>query len=210
MPKKVLPCEDDFKQLKENLQSMGFHQFYPSVDFDYSKEPKKFSEIGFVFRANGLRVVVWTTWEMAEDEKIRVRNSDASWVIILDDKRTLYFSHPIHRTKNFLRNLLYQVKIAWLRVIYRPRCPECGKFMDIAFGKGLKSRYWKCNRRLEHKGKKSINCSWDTPLPPTIKKHLKSIRSKRAKYFKKRRKERKEIYSAFKKRWRKRQIKGKK
>lgn len=203
MPKKLLPCSHDFVWLKENLQAMGFRQFYPpEKDFNYS-DLKGFPEIGFDFEANGLRVVVWTTWEATSDGGIRIRNSDASWVIILNDKRTLYFSHPVHRTKNFLRNLLYQVQIAWLRVIYRPKCPECGEFMDIAFGKGLKSRYWRCSRRLQHSSKKSINYPWDVALPPTIKSHLKSVRSKRAKYFKKIRKEGKEVYAAMKKRWEK-------
>lgn len=184
---------------------MGFRRLYPPTETIFnSSNLKNFSEIGFIFEANGLKVVVWTTWEKA-DSMTRIRNSDAGWVIILDNERTVYFSHPIHRTKNFLQNLLYQVQIAWWRVLHRPKCPECDEFMDIAFGKGLKSRYWKCSRRLRHSNRKSINCPWDVALPSTIKNYLKSLRGKRARYFKKRRREGKDVCAAMKKRWKRKQ-----
>lgn len=204
MPPQVLPSETDFTKFELELKMRGFCPI-PEEEIQNrlgnlspkSPRSKHERERGFSFSANGLTVIVWTTWLGKES---RARKEDASWVIIANNDRALYFSHPIHRTKNFLKNLLRQAWLAWWRVRHRPRCPECGKFMEIAFGSGIKSRYWKCRQTEKHRKGKSINLSWDKNLPPQAKRYVVALRRARTAYFKKLRRVGKPVYQAMHKR----------
>lgn len=205
MPKQVLPNELDFAYLADSLEALGFYEipdeeFYESMQH-VSQAPRSRSgrEVGFIFHAYHLTVCVWTTWLKEQNQ---ARESDAAWVIIEDKNRKLYVSHPIHRTKNFVTNLLRQAQIARERIINRPLCPECNdwNWMKIAKGKGAKSRYWRCSRKVHHKDNKAVCLDWDNGLSDEDKAHLKSIRKQRATYRKKRKKQGKPTNIAMKKR----------
>jgi hypothetical protein len=192
LPKQQLFSKKDFDYLKSQLERWGFHQI-SSREFclEYRlkglKAPRarEGREVGFVFKTQGLKVIVWTTWL---EEQGRSRKSDAGWVLISNQKRVLYFSHPIHRTKNFILHLLQQAYIARQRVITRPCCPDCGKFMNIARGKGIKSRYWVCARRSLHQSGVIYTKDWDCGINnPKIQKYLDQKRKARKKYYQKRR-----------------------
>jgi len=133
-------------------------------------------------------VTIWTTWLK---EQRQARKIDAGWIVISKGDKALYFSHPIHRTKNFVKNLLNQAWIAWYRVKNRPQCPICGSFMEIAFGRGVKSRYWLCRQD-------KVRLDWDYGLPERAKKYLKNLRKIRARYLRTRREERKPTHVAMK------------
>lgn len=193
MPKQVLPDRVAFAYLGKKLLNWGFRRISDKEFIDRYKvlglmapRPREGGrEVGFVFEANDLTVTVWTTWLRIEQ---RARKTDAAWVVISDKENVFYFSHPIHRTKNFVRTLLRQAWIARFRVKNRPSCPKCGKFMEIAEGKGAKARYWRCSNKSKHDNKKNVHLDWDYGLPPKAKNYLKSLRKRRAAYRKKRRK----------------------
>ncbi len=194
MPKQVLPEKSDFTVISRMLNQWGFREF--SDEFWKrlrhlslkAPRPRPGRETGFTFSANGLTVIVWTTW--LEEQKI-ARPKDAALILIIENNKVRYFSHPIHRTKNFVKNLLNQAWIARWRVLHRPLCPVCRQFMKIAFGKGIKSRYWCCP-----KDKRRFN--WDINLPPKAKRYLKNLRRRRAKYRRERRQQGKQVHVAIK------------
>lgn len=181
MPKKFIFREEDFVFLKENLEKLGFKQIVSDKKFIGLKKSskKRGRETGFVFAANGLTVTVWTTWLSGEK---RFRETDSGWVVISQKEKPLYFSHPLHRTKNFVLNLLRQAWLAQRRVIHRPICPECKRFMEIGWGRGIKSRYWVCR----HHSDKRIYQSWDWCFGEKTKRFIRVKRRKREKYRKKR------------------------
>ncbi len=141
--------------------------------------PRTGRESGFSFTANGLLVVVWSTFVESE---ATARETDAGWVLIKEKDNPLYFSHPVHRTNNFLYRLLELASIARQRVLHRPLCPICGALMRITQGKGLKSRYWSC-RSPAHVGMARL--SWDEGLPSEVLERVMRIRKERAPYKKK-------------------------
>lgn len=184
MPKRILPTEADFESLRSQLLEWGFREIL-SVEFssDFKRldlkapRPREGRETGFLFFANGLTVRIWTTWLANEG---RARQEDAAWVLIAEGDKVPYFGQPIHRTKFFVRNLLRRAWIARHKVLNRPLCPVCNQWMQIARGRAIKSRYWRCS-----KGHK--NLSWDHNIPPRAKRHLERSRRGRARHREKRR-----------------------
>lgn len=204
MPKKVLPDPVDYAWFLTQLMNRGFRPVSVTEfrkDFKRLKlkapRPRPGREDGFLFFADGLTVRVWTTWLESES---KVRDVDAGWVLICEGDKPLYFSRPIHRTKNFLVNLLRQAWLARWRVTHRPLCLKCHKFMDIVMGRGMKSRYWRCDRRKEHKDGKPYSLDWDYGMPSKAKRYVSTLRGNRAKRRSKLKKEGKPVFTAIKKR----------
>ena len=189
MPKQILPDANAFAEFRQRMQKRGFRQLGRgefATDFQRlelrAPSPREGREAGFIFAANGYQVVVWTTFV----ESVQAaRPQDAGWVLIKQGDRVLYFARPLHRTENFLRNLLLAAAIARVRVLHRPLCPTCGAFMDIVPGKGLKSRFWSCSRPAHAKPE---FLSWDYGLSPTVLKYVQEIRDRRKPHTKKLRK----------------------
>ncbi|MBL7053755.1 hypothetical protein ISS06_00945 [Patescibacteria group bacterium] len=154
-------------------------------------------EVGFVFAKNGLEVTAWTTWMMIEQ---KARESDAAWIVISKQDNALYFSHPIHRTKNFVVTFLRQAWIAMYKIKHRPICLQCNKFMNIAKSKGIKSRYWSCCNKSEHKDNQPVWLSWDYGLPPKALAYVKKNRKQRTKYRQQLAEQGKPQYQSLKKR----------
>lgn len=187
MPEQVLPTVESFSRFEEELKKRGFRKISKG---EFKKQylrlglkaprPRHGREVGYTFHANQYTVVVWTTWIEREQS---AREEDAGWVLIAKDDEVLYFSHPLHRTKNFINNLLMQARIACWKVRNRPLCPECKNFMDIVKGQALKQRFWKCSRSELHKGGKNRFRDWDYGLPEEAIKYLKPLRKRRAKYY---------------------------
>ncbi|OGG62660.1 hypothetical protein A3I46_03770 [Candidatus Kaiserbacteria bacterium RIFCSPLOWO2_02_FULL_54_13] len=184
MPSKVLPDAQAFAVFSERLKRRGFRKLSRTEfnkDFErlelIAPSSREGREVGFVFHANGLAVFVWTTFLAQES---RARDKDAGWVLIKEGDEVKYFSHPLHRTKDFLHNLLGYARLAQLRVVNRPNCPECYARMDIVRGKGLKARYWKCDIPWEHK--RAVSLPWDYGLPQAALDFLRLPRKRRAQY----------------------------
>lgn len=175
MPKKVLFSLDDFQFISRELERLGFRKIEPGEFYDRIRNlkfqgfrPKKGRETGFEFRAKSLVVTVWTTWL---EEEGNPRDSDEGWIAITSESgRRLYFSHPLHRTRNFVVNLLMQARIARWRVKNRPSCSQCGEPMNIAGGRRREKNqprcpecgelmewerqgYWICYGNGEHKNR---------------------------------------------------------
>lgn len=210
MPKKCLPSAEDISGFEKELVVRGFRRI-SSVEFAkqfqrlslVAPRPRVGRELGYIFYANQYTVFVWTTW--LEKEQV-AREEDAGWVLIAEGDKVLYFSHPIHRTKNFMHNLLMQARIACWKVRHRPLCPECHNFMDIVRGRALKQRFWKCGWKELHADGKNRFQSWDYSLPEDIVKSLRPIREKRKKRYDALRAAGKEPHQAMlnRKRWGKR------
>jgi len=142
--------------------------------------------MGFILTANGLTVYVWTTWL---EESRQAREEDTGWVLILEGKEVKYFAQPVHRTKNFVENLLNRAWIARWRVLNRHQCCECGQFMSIAQGRHLKSRYWRCDNKTKHKGGRIVRLDWDHLLPRKTLAYVRGLRKHRERYRERRRAE---------------------
>jgi len=201
MPEKVIPKVEDFESFKKEMNRLDFRE-YGIQEFKKqfqrlglkAPRPQTGREVGFTFWANDLTIFVWTTW-LAESQTIR--ESDAGWVVIIQEKKAVYFSHPLYRTKKFFLNLLRQAWLARWRAVNRPLCPECKKYMRIVRGLALKSRYWRCSNYADHALKKAICVDWDLNLPPEAKKYVDSARKARAKYRKKMKENGRSIYPAI-------------
>lgn len=185
MPAQVLPSEKLFDNFKKYMVAVGFREINPKEKLKNFERlglvfPKKIKgqEVGFCFEANGLKVFVWTTF-VAKEEK--ARDQDSGWVLITEGDKALYFSHPMRRTKYFLRRLYKHALIAKERVLNRPLCPECKGYMKIKKGKALKSRYWICKNH-----QKPIFQKWDYNLPEWILTFLKKERKLKTIYREKR------------------------
>lgn len=201
MPKKVLPSAPEFESFKRKLLTRGFR---PISGHEFGKQfgrlglkaprPRYGRESGFIFYANELCVVVWTTWLAKEGV---ARDADSGWALITDRDKALYFARPLMRTKNFLRSLLWEAYLAAWRVEHRPLCPECKQYMNIVRGKGIKSRYWRCGRRSLHEGGAQHRLSWDHGLPEKALEYVRKKRRAQARYLKKVREEEKQPFAAL-------------
>lgn len=194
MPVQVLPDETKFKEFCQEMKLMGFRKLGWSEarkDLDrFDKQAprnREGREAGFIFFANNLKVIVWTTF--LEEQK-KSREEDTGWVLILevgkDNPETLPHSKPARRTQNYLETLRIRSQIAKERVLSRPLCPICKSFMHITMGKGIGSRYWRCENLTIHTLKNRPRESFDLGLSPESKEFLKQQRKSSRKYFQKR------------------------
>lgn len=198
---KVLPDAETFASFGRALLRRGFRKISP-VEFkkDFQRlelkapSPREGREQGFSFSANGLEVVIWTTFLAKEG---RARDRDAGWVLIKDGDKPRYF-HILRRTKNFLHNLLWHACIAKWRVEHRPLCSVCKNRMRITYGKGIKSRFWKCTRPASHT--KTVSLPWDYELPLSALNFLRPLRKRRARYYAKLREQGKKPGAAIRRR----------
>lgn len=186
MPKQVLPDAMSFAAFSRALERRGFRKLScGEFRSDFRRlalrapQMRQGRETGFVFMANGLKVQVWTTFVEAEG---CAREHDAGWVLIKQGDKIRYSSRPHHRTQNYLYNLLLSACVARQRVLHRPLCPKCASRMNIAFGKGLKARYWQCLRRDGHDDGKVTSVDWDFGLPDDVLAFVERNRKKRAQY----------------------------
>lgn len=202
----------DFARFEYLLcQRLGFKKIPPDKARERLRQagkrpsrPIEGRETGFEFSAeNGLMVVVWTTY-LEEKREFREKDTDAGWVLIIQNGKVVHFSRPAPRTKNFLFNLYRRVWINWCRVSNRPSCPECGRLMKIERKRGvLKARFWSCEQRKLHKSGKRNSLDFNFALPPRVKKWLRGVYKRRRKYNIKVRKAGGQLYAAMlkRKRW---------
>jgi hypothetical protein len=76
-------------------------------------------------------VLVLTTFVEAEGT---LKDSDEAWVCMFDKRKPdkpVFYSFPIHRTKNFLKTLSRYAKAYKNRADTMPCCPECGTLLTI-------------------------------------------------------------------------------
>jgi hypothetical protein len=201
MPTKVLPTAEDFNHFQQEIGRLGFQPITQPQFADFFKRlglhaPRKREgrEVGFTFSANGLTVTVWTTFLVDKDY---ARDEDSGWVLISENGVPKYFTHPMLRTSGFMAKLLMHAKIARERVLARPICPNeyCFEPMEIAQGRGLKSRYWRCKNTV-HKGTVEM-FPWDYGLCDESVCFLRQERRRRARYRKEARQEGKKPGSAM-------------
>lgn len=191
-PRQVLPDKKAFTGFEEKILALGFREL-THEEFVEAFQRSGFKPLGssvgeetaFVYSAdrpdkpNDLKVFVWTTYLSWKNES---RDSDAGWILITQAGQARYFAHPLMRTKNFLITLIRLAWIARWRVINRPVCPQCQRFMKIAYGWAIKSRYWRCDYRISHHPYKPVFLPWDIGMPPKAFAFLKKRRKVRRKY----------------------------
>lgn len=198
MPKKVLPDADTFQTFVLYLKQLGFRPIH-RAEFQSDLErlglkaprPREGRETGFSYSANGLTVVVWTTFLNAED---RARDEDAGWVLIKEGDEPRYFSHPLRRTSGFLRRLFKYARACRNRVLNRPLCPICKSHMRIEYGKAIGQRFWACFRKKFHKEPQFVE--WDYGLTKQDQDFFKGERRRRSLYYKERREQGKPLHVA--------------
>ena len=206
MPVKRLPTLEEFSDFKQKILDQGFREILkPEFTKTFERlglvapRYKEGREIGFSFSANNLHVIVWTTFLAVEQ---KAREQDLGWVLITEGDKAQYFAHPFRRTAGFLVKLLRYAWITKFRIVNRPLCPVCGKYMKISRGSNPKSRYWLCPKNDIHNSKESM--TWDVGLGPKAQKFLDGERALRARYNKMLKKAGKPINQAMRKRkrWR--------
>lgn len=158
---------NDFYDIKRNLEKINFSQIgFLEFKSDFERlglrAPKKITgrEIGFKYEIFGLTVIVWTTFD-AKNLEFRKVGTDAGWVLIKKGDRVLYWSGPIHRKDNFVRRILACAFICKYRLDNLPNCQICKHRMEIAKGKGFRSRYFNCPNWLNHPDRKKYRLDWD-------------------------------------------------
>ena len=142
MPKKVEFTESEFSEFSWKIQEAGFTEIERKNLHLFAPRKIQGQETGFTFSANGLTVIVWTTFVESEGKP---RDEDSGWVLILEYGKRQYTAHPLMRTAGFLEKLLRYALIAQKKVKSRPICKICNSFMRIVEGKGRKSVYWRCS-----------------------------------------------------------------
>ena len=185
MPSKVLPTREEFGWIwKDHLKDLGFFitegltHFYHSTKNVRAEAPsfREGAELGFGWQDRELTTIGWTSYVPSLR---RARENDRGWIVIEQDGDPVYFI-PLNRTGKFVSNFDTELRIARLRIAYRPSCPVCKERMKIAMGKGLGSRYWRCPARHARE-------SWDTEaflvaLPPGAKRYLFRRRAARERW----------------------------
>ncbi|MEK7106840.1 MAG: hypothetical protein AAB899_01465 [Patescibacteria group bacterium] len=176
---------EDFAAFKRAMIKHGFREISRvEVGRDFQRlgliapSPREGREVGFSFSSDGLQVVTWTTF-LAWEGRPRKKSEDCGWVLILRGDKRVYV-REVRRTSDFLYNLLWHSCIAKWRVENRPLCPECNGHMRIAFGGGLKARFWICVRPASHA--KPVSRPWDYKLPQEALDFLRPIRKLHVRY----------------------------
>ena len=198
MPTKVLPDATAFRAFTAYMKRLGFRairrtEFRGDIERLglQAPRPREGRETGFSYWANGLAVVAWTTFLEADG---RARDEDAGWVLIKEGDAPRYFSHPLRRTRGFLRRLFKYARACRNRVLNRPLCPICKNHMRIEYGKAIGQRFWACFKRKFHKEPKFV--SWDYGLTKQDKDFFKGERRSRRRYYEQRREEGKPLHVA--------------
>lgn len=200
MPKQVLPDRRKFGFFLYYMTRKLHFRKIERVEFRYDMErlglqaPRRREgrEIGFSFWANGLTVVVWTTFL---EPLGPAREEDTGWVLIKEGDVPRYFSHPLRRTDGFLRKLYKYARACRERVLNRPLCPICNKKqMHIEYGKEVGQRYWACFNRRFHAEPNFV--SWDHGLSEESREFFKTERRERQRYYKLRRAQGKPLHVA--------------
>lgn len=97
-------------------------------------------DVWIYYTRNGYRVVVQTSLQVLPFKML----SNPAWVIIEDEKgNSVFYGPPLHRTKNFLDNLLLQSLILQKIAQERPLC-RCGCNMNIVKGEFLREYLLSC------------------------------------------------------------------
>lgn len=198
MPQKVLPDTAEFFAFNVCLKQLGFRKIQRTEFRGDMKRlglkaprPREGRETGFSYSANGLTVVVWTTFLDAQG---RARDEDTGWVLIKEGDRPRYFSHPLRRTRDFLHRLFKYARACRNRILNRPLCPICKNYMQIEYGRFVGQRYWACFRQRFHRGPKFA--AWDHGLTKEDKNFFKRERRLRILYYKRRREAGKPLHVA--------------
>jgi hypothetical protein len=177
MPVFVQPDPARFWGMVKALEKKGFRRIsrnqFPRdqerLGIVLPERRNRVAEVGLRYDENGLQVRIWTTYIEAEE---RVQEEDEAWVIIREGDKARYFSHPIRRTKNFLERLWKWAQVAQQRVKRRPLCPTCKAYMHIAYGQGLKARYWECQKSWLHGNGQWRFLDWDIGLSPKAREFV--------------------------------------
>ena len=201
MAKKVEVTSEEFMRLDSELRELGFQRKFKKdmknnferLGLELTRHQRKAKgEVGYEFTKNGLTVHVWSSW-VEEDGK--ANKNDYGWILISNGDPAKYFAKPFRRTEGFVTKLLSYAWISQWKVIHRPLCSECKRFMDITspnlkgrpleeFLTRLRQRFWVCNNPEAHE--KPVYLNWDAGLGPKAKAFLAQRRKETAAYNKKR------------------------
>lgn len=96
------------------------------------KQAQTGMEIGYKYTTPTIpvQVIIWTTYVAGNQQ---ARASDAGWVLIVEKKtrKPIFFSFPIHRTKNFLKTLTRYIEVFIEIVTQWPTCATCAQSLTI-------------------------------------------------------------------------------
>lgn len=208
----ALTEKQKFDRFVEVLEKKGFRLIHQREKKEYQKaidltppegRPKRPGQIFLMYVGlTGMRVIVWPTFSPSIQDIIP-KGEAMGWVLVIDknSKSPEYFN-PVKRVGLYWNNLKNSAIACQQRVENRPRCKQCGKFMNIARRRGvLKARFWRCKEHLSERE------SWDYGLSPEKLEIVKAKRKPRAKYRDYREKEGKSVHTAMlkRKKWKKKE-----
>lgn len=124
------------KEESRQLQLLGISSSQPPR----SQNGK--GDVLIYYTRNGYRVVVQTSISTAPFKMLK----NPGWVLIENEYgKSVFYAPPLHRTKNFLINLLNQMEILKMVALERPTCIS-GVNMDIVKGELLREYLFESSR----------------------------------------------------------------
>lgn len=208
MPRAVPVTYADFLKLEAGLEAMRFveisrHEIATIFVAHGLEPPQKIvlrGEVGFKYTENGYTVKVWTSCLREMVERCRAAplislaevvssppGEDVGWIVVVDPyNHAQYFARPTLRTMGFVQTLLQRIWITQRKVINRPLCEKCQKFMGI-FEKDDGGTFWACLRKVLHADGKPFWRDWDHKLPPRALRIAKAWRRQFQRYLKRKR-----------------------
>lgn len=146
MPKKHIPTSDAFtgffKDITERLgckqvsarEVVDWVESIPATEpLSRYKQSQTGIETGYKYAnpKSPADVVIWTTYVAGNQQ---ARESDAGWVLLIErtTRKPIFFSFPIHRTKNFLATLTRYIEVfIELADNWPAPCPKCSQVLTI-------------------------------------------------------------------------------
>lgn len=130
-------------------------------------------DVWIYYTRNGYKVVVQTGVSTQPFKML----SNPAWVIIENEKGdSVFYAPPLHRTKNFLKNLLNQTAILQKIVEERPLC-ICNADMNIVKGEFLREYKLECSNicdtSVKHTNSIEVYESIWQKLPKKLRTYLK-------------------------------------
>lgn len=180
----VLQWKEDFSMLFLLLSRIGFRELHASEYKSRNVIPPrriKGREKGYIFEANGMDVIVWTTYDLIAQAP-RDKGKDLCWVIIREHGKAQHFAKPIRRTKNFVTNVYWRARTCAERIFNRPK-DSLGDFMVIKRGRYMFQRYWESPTKVtDASTNKPEREGFDHGVSSQSMAYVKKIRKRTRKY----------------------------
>lgn len=146
MPRKYIPSSDAFTEFFKDItkrlgcklvsvrEVVDWVESIPATEpLSRYKQSQTGMETGYKYTnpKSPVDVVIWTTYVAGNQQ---ARQSDAGWVLLIEraTRKPIFFSFPIHRTKNFLATLTRYIEVfIELADNWPAPCAKCSSTLTI-------------------------------------------------------------------------------